>query len=258
MNPFASSSGPAQPPSLSGAEYLQKLHRYIQSNLPRLAPTPRIPSSSFLQQSYTLLTLGLDPSSAPLSRNVKIPLTLGFGQPSTPPKQPVKPLLLRLPPDRLLYLLLRWQALPQGLPHVGRTDIPVDPSLGLAARGARLDVPRQEGDVRSVRSWVGSMRSVSLGSMSGAVGGMQGWFGSKQQVDEGALLPVQTARPWCSFLDHILLDLYSAFTVLPALLIHPPFLSDPPIAELIEAGGYTQLGGIDVRIPLDVLRNVQM
>ena len=57
--------------------------------------------------------------------------------------------------------------------------------------------------------------------------------------------------------DQLLLALYSAFTVLPALLIHPPFLSDKPISELVEAGGYTQLGGIDVRIPLDVLRNLQ-
>jgi len=54
------------------------------------------------------------------------------------------------------------------------------------------------------------------------------------------------------------LALYSAFTVIPALLIHPPFLSDKPIADLVDAGGYTQLGGIDVRIPLDVLRNLQM
>ena len=58
--------------------------------------------------------------------------------------------------------------------------------------------------------------------------------------------------------DQLLLALYSAFTVLPALLIHPPFLSDKPIAELVDAGGYTQLGGIDVRVPLDVLRNLQM
>lgn len=58
--------------------------------------------------------------------------------------------------------------------------------------------------------------------------------------------------------DQILLALYSMFTVLPALLIHPPFLSDQPILELIEAGGYTQLGGIDVRVPLDVVRNLQM
>ena len=48
------------------------------------------------------------------------------------------------------------------------------------------------------------------------------------------------------------------FKVLPAILIHPPFASDKPIAELVDAGGYTPLGGIDVRVPLDVLRNLQM
>lgn len=58
--------------------------------------------------------------------------------------------------------------------------------------------------------------------------------------------------------DQVLLGLYSIFTVLPALLIHPSRPSDKPIAELVEAGGYTSLGGIDVRIPLDVLRNLQM
>lgn len=59
-------------------------------------------------------------------------------------------------------------------------------------------------------------------------------------------------------IDQLLLELYSMFTVLPALLIHPPFYSDPPIADLVEVGGYTQLGGIDVRVPMDVLRNLQM
>lgn len=58
--------------------------------------------------------------------------------------------------------------------------------------------------------------------------------------------------------DELLLSLYSMFTLIPALLIHPPNISEPPIAELIEAGGYTQLGSIDVRVPLDVLRNLQM
>ena len=48
------------------------------------------------------------------------------------------------------------------------------------------------------------------------------------------------------------------FKVLPALLLHPPRISDKPIAELIDVGGYTPLGGIDVRVPLDVLRNLQM
>lgn len=58
--------------------------------------------------------------------------------------------------------------------------------------------------------------------------------------------------------DKVLLELYSIFNALPGLLIHPPFSADPPVSELLDAGGYTQLGGVDVRVPLDVLRNLQM
>lgn len=57
--------------------------------------------------------------------------------------------------------------------------------------------------------------------------------------------------------DKILLDLYAICNTLPGLLLHPPFSTDPPVAELMDAGGYTQLGGIDVRVPLDVFRNLQ-
>jgi hypothetical protein len=56
----------------------------------------------------------------------------------------------------------------------------------------------------------------------------------------------------------MLLELYSLFNVLPSLLIHPPLIADPPIADLVDAGGYTQLGGVDVRVPLDVMRNLQL
>ncbi|WVF71222.1 hypothetical protein IAT40_006022 [Kwoniella sp. CBS 6097] len=260
------SSPPVEP--ITASAYLTKLHKYLQANASRLSPSAPPPGRSafgtgtgtagtILQQSYTLLTLGLDPNSAPLSRSLKVPLTLGFGTPSSlptntgsksrlPSSTPIRPLLLRLPPDRLLYLLLRWQSLPQNLPHVGRTDVPIEEGVPVAARGARLDDRGAglgiEGDVRSVRSWVGSMRSVSMGSLVGKEGG-RGWFGGrKEEVNE----------------DQILLALYSMFTLLPALLIHPPFVSEPPILELIEAGGYTQLGGIDVRVPLDVLRNLSI
>ena len=206
------SSYPAQPPPpipLPGTEYLLTLHKYLLTNLPRLAPQRqrRTAEPTILQQSYTLLTLGLDPSSAPLSRNVKVPLTLGFGQgdaapgPTRPP--PVKPLCLRLPPDRLLYLLLRWQSLGLNLPHVSRTDEPVPPGVGVASRGARdrdstgsgaglgmgaasvLGGRRgHDGDAESVRSWVGSVRSVSLRSVSSGLGAWTGW-GRKEDVDEG-------------------------------------------------------------------------
>ncbi|WWC89026.1 uncharacterized protein L201_003944 [Kwoniella dendrophila CBS 6074] len=244
------------PEPINGRDYLIKLHKYLQVNASRLSPSRPSNTStigpSILQQSYTLLTLGLDPNSAPLSRSLKVPLTLGFGQPSSnpslrtnPPKY-IKPLLLRLPPDRLLYLLLRWQTLPQSLNHVGRTDVPIEEGIPVSARGARLSDAKimkgsVEGDVRSVRSWVGSMRSVSMGSLVSREGG-KGWWGRKEEINE----------------DQILLQLYSMFTLLPALLIHPPFVSEPPILELIEAGGYTQLGGIDVRVPLDILRNLQI
>lgn len=182
------SSDPPDP--LPGAEYISTLYKYLSTNQSRFAPPtrPSPPEPSLLQQSYTLLTLGLDPNSAPLSRNVKAPLTLGFGLPSTrtPPRPPPKPLLLRLPPDRLLYLLLRWQSLPQGLQHVGRTDEPVSPGISVAARGARVDMRdrKSDGDVESVRSWVGSMRSVSMGSMrSASIPGL-GWL-KKEEIDEG-------------------------------------------------------------------------
>ncbi|WVQ99645.1 hypothetical protein IAU59_006784 [Kwoniella sp. CBS 9459] len=264
MSFFQAGEAPTPPVDpITGAAYLVKLHKYLQANASRLSPSPPPPTGrsastsgtagSILQQSYTLLTLGLDPNSAPLSRSLKVPLTLGFGTPSSAPSsghpgrlpssRPIRPLLLRLPPDRLLYLLLRWQSLPQNLPHVGRTDVPIEDGVPVAARGARLDerAPGMEGDVRSVRSWVGSMRSVSMGSLVGKEGG-RGWFGRKEEINE----------------DQILLALYSMFTLLPALLIHPPFVSEPPILELIEAGGYTQLGGIDVRVPLDVLRNLSI
>lgn len=244
--------GPApEPQPVTGQQYLLKLHKYLSINIARLAP-PIKRDGTWLQQGYTLLTLGLDPNSAPLSRSVKVPLTLGFGTPTAPRTRPV---LLRLPPDKLLYLLLRWQSLPQNLPHVGRTDVPVPPGVPVAARGARADSRsrRGEGDVESVRSWVGSVRSVSMSVVDG------GWFRKPKEIDESESNPVPQRRlsPQADITDKILLDLYAICNTLPGLLLHPPFSTDPPVAELMDAGGYTQLGGIDVRVPLDVFRNLQ-
>ena len=172
-------------PTISGTSYLLTLHKYLSLNLSRLAPPTSSQSASdasWLQQSYTILTLGLDPNSVPLNRNLKVPLTLGFGTPSQPTLRLTKPFLLRLPPDRLLYLLLRWQSCREPLPHVGRTDEPIAPGVPVAARGARVDTRGKsgQGDVRSVRSWVGSMRSVSVGSKSG-----MSWWRREEEVDEG-------------------------------------------------------------------------
>jgi hypothetical protein len=184
--------GLGRPPDTSpiqGSDYIRKLHKYLTANISRLAPAPQRPTEpTFFQQSYTLLTLGLDPSSRPLSRNVKVPLTLGFGSPAETKTIPIKPILLRLPPDRLLYLLLRWQSLPQALPHVGRTDVPISPGVPVAARGARMDERerKSQGDVDSVKSWVGSMRSVSLGTVGSqaTIPGF-GWMGRKEEITEG-------------------------------------------------------------------------
>lgn len=177
-----------QPPPVSGRDYLLKLRKYLGANLTRLAPPPRgkTKDASWLAQSYTVLTLGLDPNSAPLSPSVKVPLTLGFGSPAQPPRH--RPVLLRLPPDKLLYLLLRWQSLPQSLSHVGHTDVPVPDGVVPVARG-RGDQPRREdGDVESVRSWVGSIRSVSMGTRT-ADGGGFGWWSKPKEVDEGGFRP---------------------------------------------------------------------
>ena len=172
---------------ISGASYIRKLHKYLLTNLPRLTPPRSASSSSWLQQSYTLLTLGLDPNSAPLSPAIKMPLTLGLGQASSS-KVHAKPVQLRLPPDRLLYLLLRWQSLPQSLPHVGRTDVPVEPDISVAARSGRTFSNTVEGDVQSVRSWVGTMRSVSMGTLKGAKALGTGWLGGKEDLDESRLI----------------------------------------------------------------------
>ena len=163
---------------LPGGSYLSTLHKYLRANLSRLAPN-RPASPTVLQQTYTLVTLGLDPSSAPLSRNLKVPLTLGFGTPGSPKGPPPTPLALRLSPDRLLYLLLRWQSLPQALEYVGRTDEAVPEGVVVAARGDLGSLG--DGDVQSVRSWVGSVRSVSLRSAD-----MRRWFG-KNEMSEGEL-----------------------------------------------------------------------
>ncbi|ODN76950.1 hypothetical protein L202_05516 [Cryptococcus amylolentus CBS 6039] len=232
---------PAPAAPVSGAAYIAKLHKFLTANATRLAPRgpPTASAPSVWQQGYTLLTLGLDPSSAPLT--AKPTLGLGKGRPGQAGRTP-KPLLLRLPPDRLLYLLLRWQSLPQSLPHVDRTDTPIEEGVIIAARGETGSSGRRaEGDVRSVRSWVGSMRSVS-GSLANVGGRDGGWFGRKKEISE----------------DELLLALYSMFTLIPALLIHPPNSHEAPIAELVEVGGYTPLGGIDVRVPLHVLRNLQI
>jgi hypothetical protein len=208
-----------RPPPLEGSAYVSKLLKFLSANRARLAQPPHAAQptgpGNLWQQSYTLLTLGLDPNSSPLSWNLAVPLTLGFGSGSSSSKTQeaqkkasgstassgVKPLTLRLPPDRLLYLLLLFQSSPtpalSSSPNIGRTDVPVPPGVQLVASrpgSDGADVSR-EGDVKSVRSWVGSLRSVGLGTVFGqgrsnrsTKQGGWGWFGGKKEVmDDGEL-----------------------------------------------------------------------
>lgn len=200
----SSSHSSSQPAPIPGSSYISTLHSYLTANASRIATPSSSKTSqegSILQQSYTLLTLGLDPNSAPLSRSLVVPLSLGFAGSSAPSSRKAssssaKPLTIRLPPDRLLYLLLRWQDLPQALPHVGKTDEPIPPGISTAARGARggqdAGARKQEGDVQSVRSWVGSVRtasgqsSISKNYAPSRNSGWGSWWGSsRKELSEG-------------------------------------------------------------------------
>ncbi len=201
MNP------PSRPPPLDGHTYILKLLKFLSANRARLSQPPHASPTTtgpgnVWQQSYTLLTLGLDPSSSDLSWNLAVPLTLGFGGGRKDGKKSsstagsgssVKPLTLRLPPDRLLFLLLLFQSSPSPSlsqsPNIGPLDIPVPPGVHLTPSTNEVE---KEGDVTSVRSWVGSLRSVGLGSWGtkgkdGRNGGSGwGWFGGKKEVmDDG-------------------------------------------------------------------------
>lgn len=94
---------------------------------------------------------------------------------------------------------------------------------------------------------MGSLRSVGLGSWGtkgkdGRNGGSGwGWFGGKKEVMDD---------------DARLRAIYAAFTILPSLIIHPPSPSDPLIKDLVDESAYTSLGGIDIRVPLNVFRGL--
>ncbi len=279
-----------RPPPLEGAEYVNKLLKFLAANKARLALPPHANQGpagpgNLWQQSYTLLTLGLDPNSAALSWDLAVPLTLGFGGKAvhddqrkaskqvSPASTSLKPLTLRLPPDRLLYLLLLFQSSPtpslSSSPNIGRTDVPVPAGVHLVPSGGNDTGSQREGDVKSVRSWVGSLRSVGLGSMFGSSaggskksssGGGWRWLGGKKEgMDEGETDAMSMTSGWAELAptpDAKLRKIYGAFTILPSLIIHPPSPTDPLIKDLLEENAYTGLGGIDVRVPLSVFRGL--
>lgn len=277
-------------------------------------------AGNFWQQSYTIATLGLDPKSSPLNPTLAQVFSLGIASPATAPRTSlsnsapqrggsggqsgaeggarrrpdVKPLTLRLPPDRLLYLILLFQASSnpsiKSSPNLGKTDVPLPPGTHVAgARQSHHESIGQarEGDVRSVQSWVGSLKSVGgvFGSGSGSSNsGSQGsssssswtsWFGGggskRETMDDGKTFsreseslcvatlvdPIVLGYGPVSFLPETKLRLiYAAFTILPSLCLTSPLSTDYMIKELYDENSYTPLGTIDVRIPLNVFRSL--
>lgn len=193
---------PAMPSPVPGLTYLAKLLKYLSTHKARLAapPYPDAPPSpaaagSFWEQTYTIATLGLDPSSAPLNGTLAQVFSLGLagaaGAPAAAQRQvqgpTTKPLTLRLPPDRILFLLLMFQA--STLPALASSPLirPTDEPLpdGVAVHPSdRTGEEGREGDVASVRSWVGSLRSVGGVFTSGERrndSGWTSWFGGRRK-----------------------------------------------------------------------------
>ena len=147
-----------------GDTYIATLATYISTNSTRLAssplpqPTRRPPPASSSSSSYTSYLL---------------PPALYAG---TPPK----PLALRLTPQNLFYLLLRFQAI--GL-DVGELDVPLGRDVQRAMSlvelsGAELARRRRE----ERRSETGSFRSVAGSMVSGL--SLGGWWGTGGKVKD--------------------------------------------------------------------------
>lgn len=237
-------SSPSRPPPIQGASYVDSLLRFLGKNRERLStPNPllapsRAKGSSFLQQTWTVATLGLDPTSAPLNPTLTSILSLGLATPTpSPTASGPRPLTLRLPPDRLLFLLLLFQATPslRNSPNIGKIDVPLPDGLQIQT-GSGAAAEGKEGDVKSVSSWVGSVLSTTS-TRRGS--GWSGWLKSKKQdLDEDSKLRL----------------IYAALSILPSLAIHRP--NDPQIQELVHGESYTAFGGIEVKVPLDVFRSL--
>ncbi|KAJ9118340.1 hypothetical protein QFC22_004256 [Naganishia vaughanmartiniae] len=217
--------------TIDGDAYVRKLLKYLSTHKARLAVPPHfvqvkqsskteatgaagsIPVGNIWQQSYTIATLGLDPTSSPLNSTLATVFSLGLASgasgvpttalaPTASTSAGVRPLTLRLPPDRILYLLLLFQASPSSAlassPFIRPTDTPLPPGVSIHPtdlHGAGKSEEGREGDVQSVRSWVGSLRSVGgvFSSNSKGKAGEDGkwtsWFAGgsrkKETMDAG-------------------------------------------------------------------------
>ncbi|KAJ9099950.1 hypothetical protein QFC21_003958 [Naganishia friedmannii] len=272
--------------TIEGDAYVRKLLKYLSTHKARLAVPPHfvqvkqssrtepsgaaggIPVGNIWQQSYTIATLGLDPTSSPLNSTLATVFSLGLASgasgvpatalaPTASASAGVKPLTLRLPPDRILYLLLLFQASPSsGLassPLIRPTDTPLPSGVSIHPTDLHAvgkSEEGREGDVQSVRSWVGSLRSVG-GVFSGGSKGKAGEDGKWTSWFAGGSRKKETMDD-----DTRLRLIYTSFTLLPSLCLHAPSAKDPLIADLVRQGVYTRAGGIDVRIPLGVFRSL--
>lgn len=238
----------SRPQPIDGAAYVDQLLRFLGKNRERLStPNPLLApsrggksSSSFLQQTWTLATLGLDPTSAPLNPTLTSILSLGLASstPSPTASSGPRPLTLRLPPDRLLFLLLLFQATPslRSSPNIGNIDVPIPDGLQIQT-GSGGAAESKEGDVKSTSSWVGSV----LSTTSTRRGGISSWLGGKkQEMDEDSKLRL----------------IFAALSILPSLAIHRPVATDAQIKELVYGESYTSFGGIEIKLPLNVFRSL--
>lgn len=168
-----------------GDTYISTLATYISTNSTRLAssplpqPTRRPPAASSSSSSYTSYLL---------------PPALYAG---TPPK----PLALRLTPQNLFYLLLRFQAI--GL-DVGELDVPLGKDVQRAMSLVELsgaDIARRRREER--RSETGSFRSVAGSMVSGlSLGGWWGTGGKVKDPGQSELIHVQTRGPPSRYEGH--------------------------------------------------------
>lgn len=270
------------PSPISGPTYLAKLLKYLSTHKARLAAPPypdAAPSpaaaGSFWEQTYTIATLGLDPTSAPLNGTLAQVFSLGLtgaaGAPAAAQRQAqgptTKPLTLRLPPDRILFLLLMFQASNHpalaSSPLIRPTDEPLPEGVAVHPSD-RTGEQGREGDVASVRSWVGSLRSVGgvfTSSERRNDSGWTSWFGGRRKdtgPDLGTSFPLprRLLCPNLRMKETTLRTLYTALTLLPSLCVVAPSQGEGRISDLEEQGAYTRAGGIDVRVPLAVFRSL--
>jgi hypothetical protein len=185
---------PPMPSSVQkGDDYIHTLALYIQANSRALASSP-FPSSRPRPSSS---------SQQPLTSSLYSPFAslaaLTLSSSSSPSTNAPKPLTLRLTPQTLFYLLLRFQASSIGtVSSVGRLDVPLGDETKRAMSFAEPSEEERRKRARERdRAETGSFRSaLSVVSSTMSLGG---WWGtSKAAVDPG-----QSSKSLCIGLERV-------------------------------------------------------